>query len=101
MFKMLGFGDLNSLESWTVIFAAIALALIVGWLLDLVADQIGFGIFGNAFVCLLGIAVGLILFRHYLGEVSIARLPLAIGVCGASVIAHMFVLIFLRRTLKL
>jgi hypothetical protein len=37
MLKMMGFGDVNSTEAWTIMLAAIALALIVGWLLDLVA----------------------------------------------------------------
>jgi uncharacterized membrane protein YeaQ/YmgE (transglycosylase-associated protein family) len=101
MFKLLGFGDLSSTEAWTVGLAAVALALIVGWLLDLIADHIGFGIFGNAVICLLGIAVGIWLFRTYVGEVSMQRLPMVMGVAAASVIVHMFVLIFLRRALKL
>jgi uncharacterized membrane protein YeaQ/YmgE (transglycosylase-associated protein family) len=101
MWKMLGFGDLNSTESWTIMIAAVALALIVGWLLDMVADRVGFGIFGNGVICLLGIAVGLLLFQRYIGEINVQRLPSVIGVATASVVFHMFTLIFLRRTLRL
>jgi hypothetical protein len=101
MFKMLGFGDINSTEAWTIMLAAVALALLVGWLTDMIASRMGFGIFGNALVCLLAIGVGLIVFRNYFGDVSVQRLPLAVGFGTASVIVHMFVLIFLRRTLRL
>jgi uncharacterized membrane protein YeaQ/YmgE (transglycosylase-associated protein family) len=101
MLKMLGFGDLNSTEGWTILLAAMALAVIVGWLLDAITERIGFGIFGNAVVCLLGIAVGMLVFQRYFGEVSINKLPSIIGVATASVVVHMFTLIFLRRTLRL
>jgi uncharacterized membrane protein YeaQ/YmgE (transglycosylase-associated protein family) len=101
MLKLLGFGDLNSTETWTIMLSAFALALIVGWLLDLVADRIGFGIFGNAAVCLLGIAVGLLVFQRYFGEMNVQRLPSVIGVATASVVVHIFTLIYLRRTLRL
>lgn len=101
MFKMLGFGDLNSTEAWTVMLAAIALALLVGWLLDLVAAHIGFGILGNGFITLLGIAVGLVMYRNYMGEITLHNLTMVIAAATASVVLHLYVLIFLRRTLKL
>lgn len=101
MFKMLGFGDVTSVEAWTIGLAAVALALIVGWLLDMITDRIGFGIFGNGAICLLGISAGLVFFRSYIGEVSVQRLPMIMGVAAVSVVLLMFVLIFLRRVLKL
>jgi hypothetical protein len=101
MFKLLGFGDVNSTEAWTIMLAAIGLALVVGWLLDMIADRMGFGIIGNGVVCLLGIAVGLVVFKNYIGEISVQRLPTIIGFGAASVVVHMFTLIFLRRTLRL
>jgi uncharacterized membrane protein YeaQ/YmgE (transglycosylase-associated protein family) len=101
MFKMMGFGDVNSVEAWTIMLAAIALSLIVGWLLDMIAEHIGFGIFGNAAIALIGAAVGLIVFRNYVGEVSGGRLPIVIGFAMSSVVVHMFVLVMLRRMLRL
>jgi hypothetical protein len=101
MYKFLGFGDINSTEAWTITLAAIGLALIVGWLLDMIADRMGFGIFGNGFICLLGIAVGLVVFKTYIGEITVQRLPMIIAVGAASVVVHLFTLVFLRRTLKL
>jgi uncharacterized membrane protein YeaQ/YmgE (transglycosylase-associated protein family) len=101
MFKMLGFGDLSSAEAWTIGLAAVALAMIVGWLLDLIADHIGFGIFGNAVICLLGMAGGIWMFRNYVGEITMQRLPMIMGAAAGSVIVLMFAMIFLRRALKL
>jgi hypothetical protein len=101
LFKMLGFGDVNSLEAWTIVLAALAMALIIGWILDLVAARIGFGILGNAVVCLLGIGVALVTFRTYIGDVNLSRLPIVMGAATLSVVLHMFTLIFLRRALKL
>jgi hypothetical protein len=101
LFKMLGFGQLNGLEAWTIVLAAGALVLIIGWILDLVAERVGFGIFGNAAICLLGICVALVTFRTYVGDVNFARLPMVTGAATLSVVLHMFTLIFVRRALKL
>ncbi len=101
MFKMLGFGDLSSLEIWTIMLVAIALSLIVGWVLDLVAEHIGFGIFGNAAICMLGLAMSLVTFRHYVGEPTVARLHMVLAFATVSVILHMMVLITARRLMKL
>jgi hypothetical protein len=101
LFKMLGFGQVSEVEAWTIVLAAVALALIVGWILDLVAEHVGFGIFGNAAICLLGIGVALIVFRTYVGDVNLGRLPLVMGAATLSVVVHLFTLIFLRRALRL
>jgi hypothetical protein len=101
MFKFLGFGQVTGLEAWTIVLVATALALIIGWVIDLVTEQTGFGVFGNSFVCLLGIMVALIVFQHYVGELSVARLPLVVAFASASVTVHMFMLIYVRRALKL
>ncbi|MGL4240980.1 MAG: hypothetical protein ACRCTI_07700, partial [Beijerinckiaceae bacterium] len=90
MFKMLGFGDVTVFEAWTIALVAVALSLIVGWILDLVSEKVGFGIFGNAVVCLLAIMVSLVVFRTYIGDVSMARLPMAMGAATLSVLLHMF-----------
>jgi uncharacterized membrane protein YeaQ/YmgE (transglycosylase-associated protein family) len=101
MFKMLGFGFVNDLEAWTIILVAIALSLIVGWVLDMVTERMGFGIFGNAAICLLGICVALVVFRTYIGEISVQRLPIVLAAATLSVLLHIFTMIFLRRALKL
>jgi hypothetical protein len=101
LFKMLGFGQVNSLEAWTIVLVAIALALIVGWVVDMIADRIGFGILGNALICVLGIAVALVAFRTYVGDVNVVRLPMVVGAATLSVVVHMYALIFVRRALKL
>jgi hypothetical protein len=101
MFKMLGFGDLNTLEVWTVALSGIALVMIVGWLVDMIAGRIGFGVFGNAIISLFGLVVALVLFRTYVGEVSLTRLPTVMGAATASIVFHIFTLIFLRRALRL
>jgi hypothetical protein len=101
MFKTLGFGDLSSIEIWTVSLVAVALSLIVGWVLDLIAEHIGFGIFGNALICMLALAMSLIAFRHYVGDPTVARLHMVMAFGTASVVLHMAVLITARRLLKL
>jgi uncharacterized protein (DUF486 family) len=101
MFKMLGFGDVSSLEWWTIVLAGTAMALIIGWLLDMVADRIGFGIFGNALIAVLGICVALVAYRNYIGEIRIGVLPIVMGVATLSVVVHFLVIFYLRRALKL
>jgi hypothetical protein len=101
MFKMMGFGQITSLEAWTIALTAIAIALLVGWIIDLVSERIGFGVFGNAVVCLVALGVSLIAFRHYLGEISVARLPLVMGCATLSVMVHMCGLIYFRRVTRL
>ncbi len=101
IFKMLGFGQVTDLEAWTLLLAATALSLIVGWVLDMIAEQLGFGIFGNAALCMLALSVSLLAFQHYVGELSLQRLPLIMAFATASVTIHMFGLIFLRRALRL
>ncbi len=101
MFKMLGFGDVSSLESWTILLVATALALIIGWLLDLVADHMGFGILGNALIAVIGICVALVAYRTYVGEISVGVLPMVMGAATLSVLIHFLAFFYFRRALKL
>jgi ABC-type branched-subunit amino acid transport system permease subunit len=101
MMKMLGFGDINSLEWWTIVLSGTAIALIVGWLLDLVVGRTGFGILGNALIAVLGSCVALVAYRNYIGEVGVGVLPMVMGAVTVSVVAHFFLLFYLRRVLKL
>jgi hypothetical protein len=101
MFKILGFGDVTWLEAWTISLAAVALSMIVGWVIDVVTDEVGFGVFGNTFICLVAIAVALVSYGAHIGELSVSALPLIMGAATASVVVHMFILIYLRRTFKL
>jgi hypothetical protein len=101
MLKMMGLGQITPLEAWTLGLSAVALALIVGWILDMTTDRIGFGVLGNAVICILGLSMSLIFFRHYIGEITVVRLPQIMAIGTLSVMVHMFGLIFIRRVLKL
>lgn len=101
MFKMLGFGDVSSLEWWTILLVGTAMALIIGWLLDIVADRVGFGIFGNALIAVLGTCVALVAYRNYVGDIGVNVLPMVMGAATLSVVIHFFVIFYLRRALKL
>jgi hypothetical protein len=101
MFKILGFGDVTALEAWTIGLAALALSMIVGWVVDMLTEHVGFGVFGNAFVCLVAIGLGLLFYGVHIGELNLAGLPMIMGVTTASVVFHMILLVYLRRRLKL
>jgi hypothetical protein len=101
MFKILGFGDVTMLEAWTIALAAVALSMIVGWVIDTIAEKIAFGVFGNGLVCIGAIMVSLLIFRGHFGDLSLAALPVIMGLATASVVFHVYTLIFFKRVLKL
>jgi hypothetical protein len=101
MLNMMGLGQITSLEAWTLFLAASAIALLTGWVIDMVAERTGFGVFINAVICIIALCVALVTFRRYIGEVSPERLPMIIGTATISVMVHMFGLIFIRRVLRL
>jgi uncharacterized membrane protein YeaQ/YmgE (transglycosylase-associated protein family) len=101
MFKILGFGDVTMLEAWTIMLAAVALSMIVGWVIDTIAEKVAFGVFGNAAVCIGALMVSLLIFRGHFGELSVTALPIIMGLATASVVFHIYSLIFLKRVLKL
>jgi uncharacterized membrane protein YeaQ/YmgE (transglycosylase-associated protein family) len=101
MWKLLGLAHLSFNEQLLVLLVAICASLAVGWVMDLIMDRIGFGLFGNAIITFIGILVGIWIYNTYLGSMVRPDLTKAMGVIIASVMLHLVVLSVLRRALRL
>ena len=67
----------------------------------MIMDRVGFGIFGNALVAMLGILVGLYAYSNHYGSMTSPNLQMVIGFVVASVMLHLVGLSALRRVLRL
>ncbi len=101
MWKFLGLGHLSFNEQLLVLLIAICASLAVGWVMDMIMGRIGFGLFGNAIICMIGIAVGIWVYKTYLGTMVRPDMTKSMGVIIASVMLHLVVLSVLRRLLRL
>ena len=96
MLIQLGFGYLNAEILWTVALCLCVLSVIVAFTVDYVWGDISFGLFGNAFLALIGSIIGLVMFGRYaLPHVKLEP----VGASLASV-AGAFVFILLMAILR-
>jgi uncharacterized membrane protein YeaQ/YmgE (transglycosylase-associated protein family) len=101
MWKLVGLSHLSDSELYLLLLVAVCCALAVGWIMDLIMDHVGFGIFGNAGVALLGMYVGLYLYNTYYGKLTSPDIFMVLSFTIASVMVHLVVLSVLRRVLRL
>jgi hypothetical protein len=97
----MGLTHLNNTELALLMLLAVCFSIALGWAMDLIMRRVGFGIFGNSFICLLGIALGLASFiwvyRVYDPRTTIIVLLFVVG----SIMALLMLLSWLSRVLKL
>ncbi len=101
MWKFLGLAHLSFNEQLLVLLIAICASFAIGWVMDMIMGRIGFGLFGNAFISMIGIAVGVWIYKTYLGSLVRPDLTKAMGVIIASIMLHLVVLSVLRRLFRL
>jgi len=101
MLKLIGLAHLSDKELFLLALVATCCCFAVGWIMDMIMDKVGFGIFGNAAVAMLGIQVGLYAYSNHYGSMTSPNLQLVIAFIVASVMLHLVGLSIVRRVLRL
>ena len=101
MWKFAGLSHLSDKELFLIALIGICASFAIGWIMHLIMDRVGFGIFGNAFISLLGLFLGASAYSHYYGRLNSPNLPVLMTFLVASVMLHLVVLSVLRRLLRL
>jgi ABC-type branched-subunit amino acid transport system permease subunit len=101
MWNLAGLSHLTDKEHYLLLVIAICCSFAVGWIMDLIMGRVGFGIFGNAGVTMVGIFVGLMIYNNYYGRLTSPEISMAIAFAIASVMLHLVVLSVMRRVMRL
>ncbi len=101
MLKIIGLAHLSDKELFLLTLIAICCCFMVGWIMDMVMEKIGFGIFGNAVVALFAILVGLYGYNNHYGSMTSPDLKMVIAFLVASVMVHLVGLSVIRRLLRM
>lgn len=101
MLKLIGLAHLSDKELFLLGLVAICCSFAVGWIMDMIMERTGFGIFGNAVVAMLGILVGLYAYSNHYGSMTSPNLQVVIGFVVASVMMHLVGFSVARRVLRL
>jgi uncharacterized membrane protein YeaQ/YmgE (transglycosylase-associated protein family) len=97
----LGLTHLNNQDIWLLLLVAICLSIALGWVMDLIMRNVGFGTFGNCFISLLGIVVGLAGYHYLYKAYSLRNMPITLFFVVGSIMSLLLILSWLRRVLKL
>jgi hypothetical protein len=101
MLQLIGLSHLSDKELLLLIFIAICCSLAVGWIMDLIMRRIGFGIFGNAFVCMFGILLGIGLYNRFYGRMTSPEPMMVMAFALTSIMLSLVILSLLRRMLRM
>jgi hypothetical protein len=101
MLQLIGLSHLSDKELLLLIFIAICCSLAIGWITDMIMRRIGFGIFGNAFICMFGILMGLAAYNRYYGRMTSPEPMIVMAFALTSVMLHLVVISVLRRVLRM
>jgi uncharacterized membrane protein YeaQ/YmgE (transglycosylase-associated protein family) len=101
MAKLIGLSHLSNSEYWTLVLIAVIISLMVGYITDMIMNRHGFGVFGNSFICMLGIVVGLAAYHKFYGRMSSPDITIVSGFAIASVMLHLVSLTILKRVFRL
>jgi uncharacterized membrane protein YeaQ/YmgE (transglycosylase-associated protein family) len=101
MLKILGLSHLSNNEFALLLLIAICASLLVGWLFDMIMQRLGFGLFGNAFICMLGIFVGVAAYQKFYGRMSSPDVTIVAAFAIGSVMVHLVALSILRRVFRI
>jgi hypothetical protein len=97
----LGLTHLSNQDLSLLSLVAVCLSIALGWVMDLIMRNVGFGVFGNCFISLLGIATGLAGFHYVYRQYTLVTIPITLFFVVASIMSLLVILSWLRRTLKL
>ena len=101
MLKLIGLAHLSNKDLFLVLVVAICCCFVVGWIMDMVMEQIGFGIVGNSVVAMFAVLVGLYGYNNHYGSLTSPDLKIVMAFLVASVMVHLVALSVVRRVLRL
>jgi len=101
MLKLIGLAHLSDKELFLLALIAVCCCFMIGWIMDMIMDNVGFGIFGNSAVAMLGILVGLYAYSNHYGSMTRPNMQIVVGFVLASVMLHLVGLSVIRRVLRL
>ena len=101
MLQLIGLSHLSDKELLLLVFIAICCSLAFGYIIDMIMRSIGFGIFGNAFISMSGILVGLAAYNRYYGRLTAPDVGIVMAFALTSIMLHLIVLSVLRRALRM
>ncbi len=101
MLKLIGLAHLSDKELFLIALIATCVCFAVGWIMDMIMERVGFGIFGNAAVAMLGVIVGLYAYNNHYGSMTSPNLKIVMAFLVASVMLHLVGLSVVRRMLRM
>ena len=101
MLQLIGLSHLSDKELLLLVFIAICCTLVFGYITDMIMRSIGFGIFGNTFISMSGILVGLAAYNRYYGRLTAPDVGMVMAFVLTSIMLHLIVLSVLRRVLRM
>jgi uncharacterized membrane protein YeaQ/YmgE (transglycosylase-associated protein family) len=101
MLQLIGLSHLSDKELLLLLFIAICFSLAVGWIIDMIMRRIGFGIFGNAFICMFGVMLGLGLYNRFYGRMTSPEPMMVMAFALTSIMLLLVVISVLRRVLRM
>ncbi len=101
MLKIIGLAHLSNKELFLLALIAICVCFTIGWVMDMVLEKSGSGIFGNAVVAMLAILVGLYVYNNHYGTLTSPDLKMVTAFLVASVMVHLVGLSVIKRYLRL
>lgn len=97
MLVQLGFGYLSAEILWTVALCLCVLSVVVAFVVDYVWGDFSFGLFGNAFLSLIGSTLGLLAYGNYaLPHVKLEPVGASLACVAGSFLFILFIAL-LRR----
>lgn len=101
MLAMLGLAHLSRADIWLLATILMAVAFLVGWVLDMIMDRQGFGLIGNGLLVTFAAVVGAYVYNRYFGNFRSPDMKVVIAVMLGSVVVHVFAMVVVRRVLRL
>jgi uncharacterized membrane protein YeaQ/YmgE (transglycosylase-associated protein family) len=101
MMQLIGLSHLANKELLLLALIGTCASFAVGWIMHLIMRQVGFGIFGNTFICGLGILTGLFLYNRFYGRLTSPDIVMVLTFVTVAVMTLLVTLSITRRVLKL
>ena len=101
LLQSMGLAHLDTRDLYSLLLIAICASFAIGWIMDLIMRNVGFGAIGNSIVSLLGIGAGLALYQRTYGNVGTPNVFVLLTYIVGTVMATLVLCSNLRRFLKL
>ncbi|MFM9973322.1 MAG: hypothetical protein ACKVON_01955 [Beijerinckiaceae bacterium] len=101
MLQLIGLSHLANKELFLLALIATCASFAVGWIMDLIMRNVGFGNFGNTFICLMGILGGLFLYNRFYGRLASPDIAMVMIFVIGTVMILLVILSITRRFLRM